>query len=390
MRAVAHVIPYGSLNFGGPVVAMATMVEGLAALGAPVSVHTVRMRGEPAPVSLVDEVRLQVHCDGDWGPLRHSAGLWRSLLQEPCAVLHSHGIWTDVHRCVAAVARRRGIPHVIGLCGMLDRAALQRSRWKKRWVGSWFQYAALRNAQCLLANCEAEVDDIRAFGLRNPVALVPNPVRGPRQSPERLHGADHLPPLFSADKKTVLFLGRVHPVKGLERLVGAWSRLHGFHRDWQLVIAGPDEGGYRATIESHIRQSGCGASVSLIGALDEAQKWSALEAAELFVMPSDFENFGLAIAEALIARTPVITTRRTPWQALATAGAGWWVEPSVDAIADALESAMRLDRAARAEMGLRGHSLAGSFSPDRVASQLTNLYRWLQNQAEIPPFVHSY
>ena len=411
MRPICHLIPYISSEFGGPVLALAGMANAVASLGQAVSVHAVLRPGERPPVPLMAEVVLRLHGDPSWGPLRHSAALWQRISGGDCGVIHSHGLWTDVHRFAAAWARRQGVPHLIGPCGMLDRAALGRSRWKKRLAGAWFQSRALRDASCLLANSEQEYRDIRRIGLTNPVALLPNPVAGPdwrwpevRQAAEGAEGDDGAQgaglaeavsfkaaepqnTFLSPGRKTVLFLGRLHPVKGLERLLAAWGRLDSFHPAWQLVLAGPDEGGYRAVLELQLRSLGCESSVRLIGALDTASKWAALRAADLFVMPSDFENFGLAIAEALLAEKPVISTTGTPWQALAEQGAGWWVEPNVPALAMALAEAMAITPEQRSRMGRRGMMIAQAFAPERVGQQLIGLYRWLQQQGERPEFV---
>lgn len=383
---LAHFIPYLAPEFGGPVSALAAMVEGLSAQGQQVSVFAGRGTGEGAPVGLAAEAVLTLGEDLTWGPLRHSPRLWQVGARAGVELIHSHGLWTDVHRCAAVLARRQGVPHLLGPCGMLDAAALRRSRWKKRLVGAWFQSRALAEASGLLANSEQEYRDIRRYGLMNPVAVLPNPVSGPEVwgslAGDRVQDAP-LPP----GRRTVLFLGRLHPVKGLMRLVAAWGRLGACHAAWQLVLAGPDEGGYRAVLEDRLRALGCQSSVHLIGPLDAGAKWRALHQADLFVMPSDFENFGLAIVEAMLARTPVITTTGTPWSALAEQGAGWWIEPTEAALERTLAEAMQLSDEERTAMGQRGEEMAQAFAPDRIALQLITLYRWLLRQGECPDFV---
>jgi len=319
------------------------------------------------------------------GVLRHSRQLWTALHSARPSLIHSHGLWTDVNRCAAAMARKKCIPHVLGPCGMLDPAALQRSAWKKQLVGRWFQHDALAQASCLLANSEQEYLDIRRFGLSNPVAILPNPVSEPVTM-----SAAPLPSktFYPSDRKTVLFLGRIHPVKGLSRLVEAWSQLSLVHADWQLVLAGPDEDGHRAVIESQIASLGCSSTVHLIGPLDTPSKWAALQAADLFVMPSDFENFGISIAEAMMAGLPVITTTGTPWKQLAEKGAGWWIDPSSKDLGLALVDAMGRSDESRSEMGRRGSELASNFSPGTVTLQLQDLYHWLRGTAHKPAFVH--
>lgn len=383
---IAHIIPYIARDFCGPVIAMAAMVDGLIGSGEQVAVFTVHHEREGVPVDLPETAGLTLCKDLSWGGLRHSADLWSVFEKADKSVIHSHGLWTDVHRCAAVMARRKGVPHVLGPCGMLDDDALRRSWWKKRLVSVWFQSQALKEASCLLANSDKEYEDIRRYGLTNPVAIVPNPVPGPEFveviSQEEL-GKRY--PVLSA-KKTVLFLGRIHPVKGLERLIAAWAQLSTFHDDWQLVLAGPDEGGYRAVVETQIGRLRCQSSVHLIGALDHSSKWAVLQAAELFVMPSDFENFGMSIVEALLAKKPVITTTGTPWQSLVD-GAGWWVERTADALKNAMVEAMTLSDELRQKMGQRGGSMAAHFSPDMVARQLISLYMWLLKQGDRPDFI---
>lgn len=381
---IAHIIPYVARKFGGQVFAMASMVDGLASKGETIGVFSVHRPEEGHPVEQVSSVATTLCHDASWGALRHSRQLWSALHDAKPSLIHSHGLWTDVNRCAAVMARKKGIPHVLGPCGMLDPAALQRSGWKKKLVGRWFQHDALTQASCLLANSEQEYIDIRRFGLPNPVAILPNPVPGPTSMSAAL-----LPTkaLFPLNKKTVLFLGRIHPVKGLSRLVEAWSRLILDYADWQLVMAGPDEDGHRAVIEAQITRLGCSSTIHLIGPLDTPAKWAALQSADLFVMPSDFENFGISIAEAMMAGLPVITTTGTPWKKLSDKGAGWWVDSSTDGLRQALVDAIGRTDESRAEMGRLGSELARNFSPETVALQLQDLYHWLQGTTPQPAFV---
>ena len=202
----------------------------------------------------------------------------------------------------------------------------------------------------------------------------------------------------SPNRRTVLFLGRLHPVKGLARLVQAWAEVQRFavrgqwssgptHETWQLILAGPDEGGHREEIESLVAECGCRDSVVFPGELDEKQKWGALAAADLFVMPSDFENFGNAIVEAMSCAVPVITTTGTPWEELRRAGAGWWVAPRVEPLAEALREALAMSETQRQEMGKRAAGLAARFSPQQAGADLIQVYRWLMNEIPRPPCV---
>jgi glycosyltransferase involved in cell wall biosynthesis len=314
--------------------------------------------------------------------------LWNALQAADCSLIHSHGLWGDPNRCAATLARRKRIPHILGTSGMLEPNALQRSHWKKLIVQLLFQNRALRQAQCLIANSDKEYRDIRAYGLANPVALIPNPVFGPETVSNPVTPAEvrtRFP--VGGSKRALVYLGRIHPVKGVHRLVDAWCRLAAFHDSWNLIIAGPDEGGFQATIEEIIRKAGSAASVHFTGSLDDRWKWGLLQHADLFVMPSDYENFGIAIVEALMARLPVITTTRTPWKVLCDRMAGWLVEPDTDALAHALREALATDGKILKEMGAKGESIGRNYAPEAIAAQLVTVYDWLLGRGDRPDCV---
>ena len=430
---------------------MAAYVSLLAGSGYPVTVFSSLSGADGESVRLDSRVRLVQEPASAWGGFRRSPALWRQVQGADMDLIHSHGLWTDVSRLAGDLARRRGVPHLLAPCGMLAPGALRHHGWKKIPVRLWFQGRALREAQCLHAKSEKEYEGIRQFGLRNPVAIIPNPIVRPVDQGLRDYGTTGLrdcgtissaakekaesrkqkaevgngkpeikaqPSLSSISPlpsplsrgpwsvvpgcRTVLFLGRLHPVKGVGRLVeawigiqkqkaevgGQWSVVSGqWSGDWQLVLAGPDEAGMRAGVEAALRAAGCGDSVIFTGQLDEQQKWAAYRAADLFVMPSDFENFGNSIVEAMLSGLPVITTTGTPWKELPAKGAGWCVEPTVEAVRDALGAAMAMSDDARREMGRRAAVLAAKFSPEQAGADLIQVYRWLLGEIPQPPCV---
>ena len=152
------------------------------------------------------------------------------------------------------------------------------------------------------------------------------------------------------------------------------------------MLAGPDEGGHRRELEAQIARLGCRGSVMFAGELNDPQKWAALAAADLFVMPSDFENFGNAVVEAISSGLPVTTTG-TPWQELPAAGAGWWVEPTVAALAAALREAFQIPEEKRREMGRQALNYSQRFRPARAVADLIQVYQWLLGQSPRPACV---
>lgn len=386
---IPHLIPYAGLAMGGPVSALALVTHGLARRGHQVAVYHVTTPGDGESVEFDREVKLVSALGSKCFGYRTSPSLYRKIDQDApdFSLVHSHLLWTGINRYAARLSRTRCLPHVISLHGTLATKALQHRGWKKLPVGFWFQNCALSSAACLHATAPKELEEIRAFGVRTPVAVVPLPVEvlplplaGDRVELLRCLGLDD-------DQKFVLYLGRLHPVKGLERLIGAWARLAPTHPGWQLILAGPDEDGFRACLERLIAVEGLSNSVRLVGPVNAAQKAALFADARLLVMPSDFENFGMAIAEALAHGLPVVTTTGTPWSNLASVNAGWWVAPTESAIAAALEEALALPDATLKKMGVRGAELARLYTLEAVSLQLEDLYRWLLGQAPRPEFV---
>jgi len=302
-------------------------------------------------------------------------------------IVHQHGLWTAQGR-VTRILRSRGIRTVVAPHGSLAPYALRRSRWRKRFALTWFESHNLHEASCLHATSAGEVQAFRQFGLRAPVAVIPNGVSpswlatvGDRSGFRRRYGIDD-------ETRVMLFLSRIHPIKGLPMLLAALAR----HREqlgrWRLLIAGPDEAGHRAEIERLVARLGVSGSVSFLGPLLEEPKRDAFAAADLFVLPTHTENFGIVIAEALACRLPVITTQAAPWRELDVNGCGWWVPSDTASIGAALLDAASRPLEDLRAMGARGHALVAShYLWPLVAERTIGLYRWLLGHGERPFFV---
>jgi glycosyltransferase involved in cell wall biosynthesis len=277
----------------------------------------------------------------------------------------------------AAMLARK--PFIVAPRGMLAPAALAFSQFKKRVVWALLQGEVVRHAACIHATSEQEYDEIRAFGLNNPVAIVPNGI----DLPEVRTGS----PSGTAVDRVVLSLGRIHPKKGLDRLVRAWARLEAAHPDWRLRIVGPDELGHAGELavlgaELKVRR------VSIEKSVTGDAKIAAYQQADLFVLPTLNENFAITVAEALAMGTPVIATKGAPWRALQSEGCGWWIDHDVESLAAALANAMVMTREALQAMGAKGRAwMKRDFSWDHVADDMLNVYRWLSSGGEAPSTV---
>lgn len=303
-----------------------------------------------------------------------------ACLAGPNAILHDNGLWNPANLVATATARKLRLPYVVSPHGMLAPWALAWRRQRK--AVAWIAYQRRLLASCagLVATAPAESADIRARVPARPIATIPNGVAIPAQYPDR---GERDPD----QERTLLFLSRLHPVKNLPGLLAAWARLAADPRfsRWHLRIAGPDEGGHRADIAA--LAAGL-PRVSIEPAIAESAKAAAFAAADLFILPSFTENFGIVVAEALAHGVPVIASTGTPWQALMTDRCGWHVAPDPASLFLALEAAMALAPAERRAMGVRGHKLvARDLGWDKIAQRTLAFYTWLLAGGSRPEFV---
>ncbi len=292
-------------------------------------------------------------------------------------VLHSHGLWQMPTVLSANAARPVGASFVVSPRGMFAPPALARSVTQKRLFGFLFQANALRSVALFHATSPQERDDIRAAGFDQPVAVVSN-------------GID-VPPLAASKnlstKNTILFFGRIHPIKQVENLIQAWALLESGNPGWRLEIRGPGETAYVDHLKQLARSlslSNCSFEPALFG----EEKLEAYRAAALCVLPSASENFGMTVAESLAAGTPVIATDGTPWQGLASNGCGWWVGQGPQPLATAMRAAMAMPDDALLAMGRLGREwMLRDFSWSAVARDMLAAYSWLRQGGEKPSFV---
>jgi poly(glycerol-phosphate) alpha-glucosyltransferase len=327
---------------------------------------------------------------GRWcGRLARSPELKRLLARDirNFDVVHNHSLWMLPTSYAARSARRSGVPVVFTVHGFLEPWALAHSRWKKRLAGWAFQDRDLHRADCIHVNSRSELASIRAYGLRNPVAIIPNGIN--------LGHFDDMPPgtAFASQfpelrgKRICLFLSRLHEKKGLGHLVEAWSQVARDFGDWQLVIAGPNDG-YEPLLRERIAALGVESSVTITGPLYGPQKFAAYSAAEVFVLPSFSEGFSMAILEALAAGLPVLMTPGCNFPEAQAAGAAVMVQPNAEETAAGLRRLISLAPAGLSAMGQQGRQLVkSSYTWNRVADQLLAVYGWLRDRGNRPDCV---
>jgi len=368
-----HVVPHISAEASGPSYSVPRLCQALAEDG-----HAVRLSclGAARPVPSV-----QVDLHPQWPVARrfaispaHARALARAA--DEVDIVHNHSLWSMVNVAAGWVVPGKRAKLVVSPRGTLSSWALGHSRWRKRLL--WpLQRRVLARADLLHATSEAEYHDIRARGFQAPVAVIPNGIDVPPLAP-------HSP---QNGLRTLLFLGRLHPVKGIDRLLDAWVALEAMFPEWQLVIAGKGEPAHEAAIRAQAARLGL-QRVRFPGPLYGEDKAAAYRAADLFVLPTHSENFGMAVAEALAHGCPAIVSKGAPWSGLEREGCGWWIDHDVPTLQATLSHAMAQSADILQAMGAQGREwMRREYGWMSVAQRMTAAYAWLLHGGTVPAWI---
>lgn len=378
---VLHTVASLHPNVGGPARTVSATCSQLSEAGATVDLVSLRSPGETTLAPNQPGVTVTFASKSHW--LRDAWAFWRALRDRiearlP-ALVHDHGVWLPTNLVSAMEARRHGCPLVVTTRGMLEPWALAHRSTKKTLSWYAYQHWILRQASLLHATSKQEAETLRDLGLRTPIAVIPNGVFLPDQGKQHPN---------EGEGRQALFLSRLHPKKGLTTLIDAWARVRPDR--WKLVVAGPAEGDYRREVEARVERHEIEGMVTFLGPVDDREKWNLYRKSDLFILPTFSENFGMVVAEALACGVPVITTTGAPWQVLEERSCGWWVKPTVDEIAEALQDAVQRSDRERLKMGTRGRALVeDQFSWAGVAESMIASYRWLLEDGPRPDFVRT-
>ncbi len=313
--------------------------------------------------------------------LRFSGDMKRALRKagDTTDIVHSNGLWTMVNTYPLSLNGRGRASVVVSPRGMLSSDALSFSQLPKRIFSVLRQRKALGRCDMFHATSALELQDIRASGFMQPVAIVPNGIDLPDLS---MFGSKAV-----GRVRTVAFIGRLHPIKQIENLISAWVDVAQDFPSWRLMIHGPGDSAYRGSLEEYAQLIGA-KRCTLGGAVYGLEKGRLFRDADLVVLPSRSENFGMTVAESLSFETPVITTVGTPWRGLNDNVCGWWVGQGKGPLAVALAEAMSMPVERLRNMGKSGRAwMGGSFSWEAVARDMASAYEWLRVGGELPEVV---
>jgi glycosyltransferase involved in cell wall biosynthesis len=301
----------------------------------------------------------------------------KSVVSEGDAgIVHNHGLWTMPNVYPGWSTKGKDVPYVFSPRGTFSEWAMASGSHVKKMFWPLIQRPSILHAACFHATAESEYEDIRRMGFRQPVAVIPNGIDLPLFSDKAIQGS-----------RTLLFLGRLHPIKGVDILLNAWKVLQFEFPDWSLRIAGPTDNDVAKDLIRLSRNLGL-QRVYFIGGIYGVEKFQALRDADLYVLPTHSENFGMTVAEALACGTPVVVTKGAPWAGIVNKKAGWWPEIGYSSILSALRSAMNCTRMELVEMGQSGRDwMREDFSWRGVAEKMQNTYLWLLRKSDKPSFI---
>lgn len=298
-------------------------------------------------------------------------------------VVHACGLWVYPSAAAGSISRHEKRLLVVSPRGMLDPWALRNSRWKKRIAGWLYENRNLRSAACIHALCESEYESIRAYGLKNPVAIIPNGIDLP---PKRISCRVFEGDRGTSARKTMLFLGRLHPKKGLSQLIQAWGRVR--CPKWELLIAGWDDGGHEDGLKKLVTELDLCSSVQFVGPQFGNAKDCLLRSVDAFVLPSFSEGLPMSVLEAWSYSLPVLMTPQCNIPEGFRAHAAVKILPKVSSIAQGLDTFFSMSDSEQSSLGLNGCRLVEShFTWPQVAHQMVSVYRWLLGRCEKPDCV---
>lgn len=375
INRVIHVVPGISREASGPSYSVVRLCQSLQECGNDVRLFTLDYGPVVLPMPFIEVFPV---CN-ILPRLGFSKEMRRRLHDEAdqAEIIHNHSLWMMPNVYPGWATRGKSCQLVISPRGTLSAWALHRSANFKRIFWYLFQHSAIRHASCFHVTADSEYQQVREAGLKSqPICVVPNGVDIPKYSPKRNEGP-----------RKLLFLGRIHPTKGIDILLKAWQAVWTHFPDWELHIVGPDSGGYLNKMRLLADELHAG-RVFFQGPFYGAAKWQLYSDAELFVLPTNSENFGMSVAEALASGTPAIVTTGAPWAGLLEQRSGWWIDAGIDPLIACMEEALAQSPESLTSRGQAGRDwMIRDFSWQRVGMMMHQTYQWLLAGGTAPDWI---
>ena len=319
----------------------------------------------------------------------YSPDLRRRLLSLDEDIIHTHGIWEYPSAAVSEWHQTFRRPYLVSPHGMLDPWAVRNSAWKKRLAWTFYERKHLENAACIRALCQSEAESIRTFGLKNPICIIPNGIDLPslQDLSSGARGSAFEP--LAQGRKVLLYLGRLHPKKGLVNLLRAWRQVLDEQplaaSSWVLAIAGWDQGGHERELKKLSAEFGIENSVHFLGPKFDEEKVACYRDCAAFILPSFSEGLPMVILEAWAHAKPVVMTPECNLPEGFDAQAAVRIGYEVAGIAGGLKQLFEMPAADLEAMGKRGLALVQDrFVWPKIVAEMKDVYDWVLGGGPMP------
>jgi len=383
---ILQIVPSLSLVYGGPSQMVLGLSTALASLGVEVTVLTTDSNGDIGQPPLDVPLEQPVEQNGyqvryfRCSPFRRykfSLNLlrWLSRHGKEFDLAHIHALFSPVSTAAAMVARWQKLPYILRPLGTLDPADLRKKRRLKQVYAALLEGPNLAGAAGIHFTSAQEAKISERFGTHSPDLVIPLGVTPPVMLPQ---GQARIRWGVPEDRSLVLFMSRIDPKKGLNLLIPALERLLGLGVNFHFVMSGmnPQDPDYENKIQEQIQASTLSSHTTITGFVTGELKAALLQDADLFVLPSYYENFGIAVAEAMVAGTPVVISDQVYiWEDVKGAEAGWVGPCEVEALTGLLREALQ-DAGERQRRGVNAQEYAlRNYSWEAIAQQTIQAYR---------------
>lgn len=385
---ILQIIPSISLVYGGPSQMVKGLSAALASQGVEVTVLTTDSNGDVGQPPLDVPLDRPIEQDGyqvryfRCSPFRRykfSVGLlrWLAANASQYDLAHLHALFSPVTTAAAIVARSRRLPYILRPLGTLDPADLRKKKQLKQIYATLWERKNIAEAAALHFTSPQEAEVSHRFGATTRDLVIPLGVQLPPLPPP---GTARQRWGIPRDRPLLLYMSRIDPKKGLDLLLPALAALVEKGVKFHFVLAGsnPQDPDYEREIQKRIRNSPLNSHAAIAGFVQGEDKFSLLRDADVFVLPSYYENFGIAVAEAMAAQTPVVISDQVHiWPEVEAAQAGWICRCDVEDLIKALQAAIA-DPTERQRRGINAENCAAkNYSWDAIAQQTIAAYEML-------------
>ena len=389
LMQILQIVPSVSLVYGGPSQMVLGLSQALANQGVDVTLITTNSNGDAGQPPLEVPLEQPLEQDGyhivyfRCSPFRRykfSLGLlrWLATHAQEYDIAHIHALFSPVSTAAATVARMKGLPYLLRPLGTLDPADLRKKRQLKQLYGTFLERPNLAGAAGVHFTSEQEAKISERFGVPTRDVVIPLGVQFPQLPPP---GKARQQLEINDGQPLILFMSRIDPKKGLDLLIPALETLVE-KLDFYFVLAGanPQDPEYEQSIQAQIQASRLAQRTTIAGFVEGDLKLGLLQDADLFVLPSYYENFGIAVAEAMAVGTPVVISDQVHiWQEVKNYGAGWVTTCEKETLTQVLHQAL-LDAQARRERGENARQLVQEkYSWSAIAKTMIEVYQKLVN-----------